>query len=131
MEQLGFINEFFDKIRSKTTTVAINISSRSVLEVMEIDKNGTIVNYTNIPIQYNPLTKELENLSDFESGIKRAFSELGLGYSSKVYVSIPTFIIENEELPKVEDKESTKMMLVSSVEKNYIFKKYVNTSCSF
>ena len=100
--ELGFLNELLDKIKSKTATVAINISSRSILEVMELDKNGMIINYACIPIQYNAFTKELENINDFESALKRAFSELNLSMSSKTYVSIPTFIIENSVLPRIE-----------------------------
>ncbi len=125
--ELGFLNELLDKIKSKTATVAINISSRSILEVMELDKNGMIINYACIPIQYNAFTKELENINDFESALKRAFSELNLSMSSKTYVSIPTFIIENSTLPDpgaAEREENIKTMLMSLVEKNYIFKKY-------
>jgi len=130
MEQLGFISDFWDKMRSKSTTVAINISSRSMLEVLEFDKTGLIVNYASVPIQYNAFTKELENISDFESALKRAFSELNLGMSSRVYVSLPTFIIEHETLPDIDEEEAIKTMLISSVEKNYIFKKY-DPSISF
>lgn len=124
MEQLGFINEILDKLKSKSSTVAINVSSKSILEVVEFDKSGLIINYASVPIQYNAFTKELENINDFESAIKRAFSEINLGLSSKVYVSLPTFIIDHETLPDIEEAEAIKTMLVSSVEKNYIFKKY-------
>ena len=124
MDVVGSINDILNKIKSKNSTVAINISSRSILEVTEIDKNGMIVNYVCIPIQYNAFTKELENINEFESAIKRAFSELNLGMSSKIYASIPTFIIDHETLPDIDDEEAIKTMLISSVEKNYIFKKY-------
>lgn len=128
----GFLTDFLDKIKSKSSTVAVNISSRSVLEVAEFDKNGLIVNYTSTPIQYNAFTKELENIGDFETGIKRAFSELNLSMTSRVYVSLPTFIIDHEDLPAIvaEEEESIKTALISSVEKNYIFKKY-DPSISF
>lgn len=124
MEQLGFISEILDKLKSKSSTVAINVSSRSLLEVLEFNKDGLIINYASVPIQYNAFTKELENVSDFESAIKRAFSEINVGLTSRVYVSLPTFIIDHETLPDIEEEEAIKTMLVSSVEKNYIFKKY-------
>ena len=121
MEQ---ITAFFEKFSTKSSTVAINVSSRSVLEVLEFDKTGLIKNYVAVPIQYNAFTKEIENINDFEAAIKRAYQELGISLSSKVYISVPTFIIETETLPMVDDEEAIKTMLVSSAEKNYIFKKY-------
>ena len=121
MEQ---ITSFFKNLSTKSSTVAINISSRSVLEVIEFNKEGLITNYAAAPIQYNAFTKEIENINDFESAIKRTFQEMGISFSSKVYVSIPTFIIETETLPMVDDEDAIKTMLVSSAEKNYIFKKY-------
>ena len=66
------------KIQTKSSTVAINISAKSVMEVMEIDKNGIINSYANVPIQYNNFTKELENVYDFQSALKQAFSDLKL-----------------------------------------------------
>ncbi len=123
MEQLSALLE---KFQTKSRTVAINISSRSILEVIEYNKEGIINNYISLPIQYNAFTKEIENINDFESAIKRAFSELSLSMSSKAFVSIPTFIIETEIVPKAvaEDDESIKTYLTASAEKNYIFKKY-------
>ena len=64
MDVVGSINDILNKIKSKNSTVAINISSRSILEVTEIDKNGMIVNYVCIPIQYNAFTKEFENINE-------------------------------------------------------------------
>jgi len=117
-------NNILGQIQTKASTVAINISSKSIMEVMEIDKNGVINSYTCVPIQYNNLTKEIENIYDFQSSLKQAFSDLKLSLNSKVYVSIPTYVIEHENLPEVDDDESIKTMLTSSAEKNYIFKKY-------
>ncbi len=122
-----FVNSFIEKLTSKTTTVAINISSSSTIEVMEIDKNGVINNYVSSAIQYNAFTKELENVAQFESEIKKAFADLGVSTSSPVYVSLPTFVIDHEEFPAIaleEDAENIKTMLKATVEKNYIFKKY-------
>ncbi len=118
------LNDIFDKLRSKATTVAVNISSSSIVEIMEIDKNGMINAYASVPIQYNQITKELENIADFQSALKRTFSELGISLASKVYVSMPTYVIDHENLPKVDDDDAIKTMLTSAVESNYIFRKY-------
>ena len=123
MEQLTAL---FNKLSSKTAIAAINVSSRSYIEIIGFDSNGLIDHYTRIPINYNSFTKEFENVNDIESGVKRAFSELGMSLSSKTYVSVPAFVLEKETLPAaaIEDEESLKTMLVSFAEKNYIFKKY-------
>ena len=123
MEQLS---AFLSKFNTKSTTVAINVSSRSEIEVAEFDKNGIMQNYAIAPIQYNAFTKEIENITDFESTIKRIFSELNLSLSSKAYISIPTFIIENETLPAavMQNEDDIKTYLTSTAERNYIFKKY-------
>lgn len=117
-------NDFLGKIQTKSSTVAINISAKSTMEIMEIDKNGTINSYAEVPIQYNNFTKELENVYEFQSGLKQAFSDLKLSTSSKVYVSIPTYVLEHENLPDIDDEEAIKTILLTSIEKNYIFKKY-------
>jgi len=117
-------NGFLEKLQTKSSTVAINISTKSTMEIMEIDKNGTINSYAEVPIQYNNFSKELENVYEFQSSLKQAFSDLKLSTSSKVYVSIPTYVLENENLPDLDDDEAIKTILLSSIEKNYIFKKY-------
>lgn len=120
----GFINEILSKLTSKTSMVAINISAASVLEVMEVDKNGMIANYASAPIQYNAYTKEFENISDFEAALKRLYNELSLSLASPAYVSIPTVIIDHETLPYSESSDDIKSMLRSTVEKTYIFRRY-------
>ena len=111
-------NDFLGKIQTKSSTVAINISAKSTMEIMEIDKNGTINSYAEVPIQYNNFTKELENVYEFQSGLKQAFSDLKLSTSSKVYVSIPTYVLEHENLPDIDDEEAIKTILLTSIEKN-------------
>ncbi len=120
-----FFNSLIDKLKTKTSIVAINIAANSTIEVMELDKDGMINNYFTSAIQYNSFTKELEHPVQLEAELKKAFSELGVSASSPVYISLPTFVIDHEDFPMVvDDPEEIKTMLKATVEKNYIFKKY-------
>ncbi len=128
---MGFsdsLNNFLDQIQSKAKTIAINISARSEIEIMELDKNFMITNYSSIPISYNAFTKEIENFSQLENQLRAVLGELGISpKSSKAYVSIPTVVIDHAVLfssIKEGDASNIKTALMAELEKNYIFKKY-------
>lgn len=128
---MGFsdsLNNFLDQIQSKAKTIAINISAKSEIEIMELDKNFMITNYSSIPISYNAFTKEIENFAQLENQLRAVFGELGISpKSSKAYVSIPTVVIDHAVLfssIKEGDASNIKTALTAELEKNYIFKKY-------
>ena len=129
---MGFsdsLNNFLDQIQSKAKTIAINISAKSEIEILELDnKTFQINNYSNIPISYNAFTKEIENFAQLENQLRAVFGELGISpKSSKAYVSIPTVVIDHAVLfssIKEGDASNIKTALTAELEKNYIFKKY-------
>ncbi len=128
---MGFsdsLNNFLDQIQSKAKTIAINISAKSEIEILELDKNFMITNYSSIPISYNAFTKEIENFAQLENQLRAVFGELGISpKSSKAYVSIPTVVIDHAVLfssIKEGDASNIKTALTAELEKNYIFKKY-------
>ena len=128
---MGFsdsLNNFLDQIQSKAKTIAINISAKSEIEILELDKNFMITGYSSIPISYNAFTKEIENFAQLENQLRAVFGELGISpKSSKAYVSIPTVVIDHAVLfssIKEGDASNIKTAITSELEKNYIFKKY-------
>ncbi|MCQ2957720.1 MAG: PilN domain-containing protein, partial [Candidatus Gastranaerophilales bacterium] len=119
------IMDLFSRIGAKASKVAVNISPRCEIEIMELDKGGLINNYSKFPYNYNNISKEIENVSDVENNIKTAFANMKLSKASKIYLSIPTYFMEHVDLPLVDcTDDEIKQALVTTAEKNYIFKKY-------
>ena len=119
------IKDIFSQIGAKSSRVAVNISPRCEIEIVELDKEGKIHNYTSFGYNYNNITKEIENIGAVEFSIKEAFTNMKISKSSKIYLSIPTYFLEHVELPLADcTDDDIKQALISVAEKNYIFKKY-------
>ena len=121
-----FLNDLLAKFSlSNKANVGVSISQNVGLEMIVVDPGShKVMKYGNRPLEYNPQTREIEDIDSFRIVLNELFQELKiLPSKANVVVNLPNVFFGHTFLPTVLDDEGVTTALTSDVEQNYIFKK--------
>lgn len=124
------MSDFFSNLLSQLsmgnkTNVGVSISLNLGLEMVVVDPGTRKVSkYANRPLEYNPLTREIEDYNSFRIALNELFQELKIQPAkANVVMNLPNVLFGHTFLPTVLDDEAVTTALTSEVEQNYLFKK--------
>lgn len=124
------MSDFFSNLLSQLslsnkTNVGVSISPTVGLEMIVVDANNRKVSkYANRPLEYNTLTREIEDYNSFRIALNELFQELKIQPAkANVVMNLPNVLFGHTFLPTVLDDEAVTTALTSEVEQNYLFKK--------
>lgn len=117
---MSFFNQF-----STQNKVAVNISSKSIIEILEYDAlENKVVKYANKKLNYNVSSRNLEDISELKSVLKSLFADADIKSSTPVTLTMPSVFMGHQTIPTILEDDAINMALTSEAEKNYIFKKH-------
>lgn len=124
------MSDFFSNLLTQLnlgnkTNVGVSISLNVGLEMVVVEPGSKkVVKYGNRPLEYNPLTREIEDYNSFRIVLNELFQELKIQPAkANVVMNLPNVLFGHTFLPTVLDDEAVTTALVSDVEQNYLFKK--------
>lgn len=122
----NFLSNVLSQIAfSNKVNVGVSISLNVGLEMVVVDPiNRKVAKYGNRSLDYNPLTREIEDYNSFRIALNELFQELKvLPAKANVVMNLPNVLFGHAFLPTVLDDEGVTTALMSEVEQNYLFKK--------
>lgn len=120
------LNNILSKINSQTKEfIGITLNSNGLLEVIITSRsNNSVSKYTNRFIEYNPITREVNNYDNLRNEIESALDELKISPKNcNVTLVMPNVIFGISTLPEMLSGDEIASALTSEVEESYIFKK--------
>ncbi len=119
----------FENILSKLNSeskefVGISLNSSGTLEVIQTSRvDGMVKKYINRFVNYNAITREIENYDELKLAIESAFDDLNISKNSNVTISLPNVLFGIASYPDMLQNEDVTNALTSEVEESYIFKR--------
>ena len=104
--------------------VGISITPHLGLEVACINyKDKLVTNYARVPLEYNPIQREIADYNELKQSLDTAFSQLGIDPSkSDACVVVPNIYFDIKELNGSITDDEKRMALLTDVEDSFLFK---------
>ena len=111
-------------VSSSKQTVGVAVTPGVGVEVALLDKKSlTVVKYGRRPLDYNLMTREIQDYSVFKATIVELFKELDINLKSNVDLVLPNVHLDFETLPLIIGDEAINNAVLSKAEDSYVFKR--------
>ena len=105
--------------------IYITVSPACGLEMTQLDKNGNVISYAQVPLDYNEAQREIANYEAFQKAVETAFAMRNINPAkANIHVSLPTvWFGAKEGLPLLLDDSAIDNIVIGELEQTYIFKR--------
>ena len=105
--------------------IYLSVSPACGLEMIELDKQGSIKSYAQAPLEYNEAQREIANYDSFKAALESLFAMRNINPAkANIHLSVPTvWFGAKEGLPLLLDDNGITNVVLGELEQTYIFKR--------
>ena len=105
--------------------IYITVSPACGLEMTQLDKNGNVISYAQVPLDYNEAQREIADYEAFQKAVETAFAMRNINPAkANIHVSLPTvWFGAKDGLPLLLDDSAIDNIVIGELEQTYIFKR--------
>jgi len=120
---MKLLDLIISKFKKNDAYVGVFVSPRSYIEVVKFDvETNSISKHDKLELSYDPLTRKINDIREFETNIVRLYDILGIPLNTPAVLSIPTMFLGHASLPMQLDDSEIKSVLTDQLENNFLFR---------
>lgn len=105
--------------------IYLTVSPACGLEMTQLDKNGNVKSYAQVPLNYNEAQREIADYGEFQKALETVFAIRNINPAkANIHLSLPTvWFGAKEGLPLLLDDTAIDNIVLGELEQTYIFKR--------
>lgn len=120
---MGFLDKITGLFKKNKCYVGIFISPRSFVEIVKFNsETNTVIQHARTDLAYDSVTRQISNISEFETGIINLYEQLEIPFNTPAVLSLQTVYLGHSSLPMELDDSEIKSVIAEQLENNFIFR---------
>lgn len=105
--------------------IYLTVSPACGLEMTQLDKNGNVKSYAQVPLNYNEAQREIADYGEFQKALETVFAIRNINPAkANIHLSLPTvWFGAKDGLPLLLDDTAIDNIVLGELEQTYIFKR--------